>query len=101
MHCEDEDACTSDLCDSFGGTCVHEQVSCDDADGCTLDECDSAVGCMHRPIDFTGDGLVNASDLAILLGFWGVASPPFGDLNGDSNINPFDLAILLGNWGSC
>ncbi len=45
--------------------------------------------------DLDGDGLVNASDLAIYLGLWGT---PDGDLDGDGLSNSADLAILLGNW---
>ncbi len=48
------------------------------------------------PGDINGDGLVNASDLAILLGNWG--SSGSGDINGDGTVNGSDLAILLGNW---
>ena len=51
--------------------------------------------------DLTDDGNVNASDLAILLGFWGVENPTLGDLNADGEVNAFDLAILLGSWGPC
>ena len=49
-------------------------------------------------IDTNGDGVVDASDLAILLGAWGSADPA-ADLNGDGSVDASDLAILLGNWG--
>ena len=53
------------------------------------------------PGDLDGDGVVNAVDLAILLGNWGPVPPnePAADLNGDGMVNAADLAILLGNWG--
>ncbi|MFN9078314.1 MAG: dockerin type I domain-containing protein, partial [bacterium] len=53
------------------------------------------------PEDLNGDGLVNAQDLAIMLGAWG----PCGncdscaaDLNGDCAVGPQDLAQLLAAW---
>lgn len=57
------------------------------------------------PADFDGDGQVTSSDLATLLGTWGVTvEPPMGivtDLDGNNTINASDLAILLGSWGVC
>lgn len=49
--------------------------------------------------DLNGDGVVNATDLAMLLGAWGPVGPlPEADLNGDGDVNAADLAILLGAW---
>ncbi len=48
-----------------------------------------------------GNGTVNAADLAILLGAWGVNPGHPADLNCDGVINAADLALLLGNWGPC
>jgi len=49
--------------------------------------------------DLNGDGVVNAADLAILLGAWGPATPgEAADLNGDGEVNAADLAIMLGAW---
>jgi hypothetical protein len=63
---------------------------------------------LVRPLPFecTGDldlnGLVNASDVAILLGDWGVgplcSTGP--DLDSNGNVGASDLAILLGAWGA-
>ena len=51
------------------------------------------------PGDLNGDGVVNAADLAILLGAWGPAVPGEpADLNSDGEVNAADLAILLGAW---
>jgi carboxypeptidase T len=52
--------------------------------------------------DLNNDGLVNVSDLLLLLGAWGdcVEPCPF-DLNGDNVVNVSDLLILLSNWGAC
>lgn len=50
--------------------------------------------------DIDGDGSVNASDLAILLGAWGGPSPA-SDLDASGTVDASDLAILLGAWGGC
>jgi hypothetical protein len=49
--------------------------------------------------DLDGDGAVNATDLALLLGAWGGAGS--SDLDADNVVNAADLAILLGAWGTC
>jgi hypothetical protein len=50
--------------------------------------------------DFDGDGLVGASDMAILLGNWGTVS--FGenpyDLNNSGMVDAADLTILISYW---
>jgi hypothetical protein len=46
--------------------------------------------------DLNGDDLVNAADLAVLLGAWASAGP--GDLDEDGVVGPSDLALLLGAW---
>jgi len=53
------------------------------------------------PADFDCNGVVDGTDLAVLLGAWGpCGSPPCAaDLNGDGVIDGSDLAILLGAWG--
>ena len=48
------------------------------------------------PFDFTGDGVVTATDLAVLLSLWGGSGS--GDLNSDGIVGPADLAIFLANW---
>ena len=61
------------------------------------------VTCEEEPPcvpDINGDGIVDGSDLATLLGFWGSADPQ-ADLNGDGTVNGSDLATLLGFWGPC
>lgn len=50
-----------------------------------------------NPADINGDGVVNASDLALLLGNWGGTG--VGDVDGDGIVNATDLAALLGAWG--
>lgn len=49
--------------------------------------------------DLTGDGVIDGSDLAIVLGAWGHAAPgDSADLNGDGVVNGIDLAFILSNW---
>ncbi len=52
--------------------------------------------------DLNGDGVVNSSDLGLMLGSWG-ACPMKGacpaDLTNDGMVNSSDLARLLGAWG--
>ena len=60
---------------------------------------------------FDGDGIVNATDLATLLGSWGPCPDPCepgdplttctADLDGNCVVGPLDLALVLGNWGPC
>ena len=47
--------------------------------------------------DLDEDGVVDGSDLTILLGSWG-ESDPLADLNGDGTVDGADLTIMLGNW---
>ena len=52
-----------------------------------------------RMADLNGDGVVNAVDLAILLGNWGVCDDPCPpDLNQDGLVGAADLAQVLGEW---
>ncbi|RLS91094.1 MAG: hypothetical protein DWI11_11940 [Planctomycetota bacterium] len=46
--------------------------------------------------DLNGDGLVDAADLAILLGAWGGTGA--ADLDGNGTVDAADLATLLGAW---
>jgi len=59
----------------------------------TLDACSYAVG------DLNLDGVVDGSDLAVLLILWGTASPEIGDLDGDGIVDGADLGLLLLGWG--
>lgn len=49
-----------------------------------------------NPYDLTGDGLVDAQDLALLLGQWG--GPGSADFSGNGIVDSADLSFLLGNW---
>ncbi len=66
-------------------------------------ELDTKCGCFCQA-DFDCDGTVGASDLAELLGSWGICDDcddcP-ADFTGDCRVRAADLAVLLGNWGPC
>ena len=51
--------------------------------------------------DLNGDGVVDVSDLLILLGAWGPCSGGScdADLNDDGTVDVSDLLALLANWG--
>jgi len=54
--------------------------------------------------DLNGDGVVNVSDLLLLLAAWGPCDPAKAcpsDLNDDGAVNVSDLLLLLANWGDC
>ena len=50
--------------------------------------------------DVNGDGVVNTTDLLLLLGAWGDCPGCPEDINGDGVVNTADLLILLGNWST-
>ena len=52
-----------------------------------------------NPLDLTGDGVVDAADLAQLLGDWGACPGCPADYTADGIVNAADLAELLANWG--
>ncbi len=49
--------------------------------------------------DLNQDGVVNASDLVMLVSAWGSCQECDADLNGDGQVNIIDLLLLLSNWG--
>ena len=50
---------------------------------------------------FNGDGVVDAEDMALLLGNWGSSVRPTGWISGwDGFVDADELADLLGNWGA-
>ena len=53
VDCNDQDACTNDLCDPIQG-CRHTPIGCDDGVFCTTDSCDPVGGCAHDPLPMNG-----------------------------------------------
>jgi hypothetical protein len=73
-----------------------------------IDDCGVCAGgstnvppCVTCQGDFNFDGIVNTSDLTILLANWGCsgANCP-GDINNDGNINTSDLGVFLSLFGT-
>jgi len=63
-----------------------------------LDNCDPQV--VTCPGDINGDGIVDVTDMGILLNNFGcTGSGCAGDLNGDGVVDVVDLGILLNNFG--
>ena len=53
------------------------------------------------PGDLDGNGVIDAADLAILLGSWGPCPNCPADFDGDGDVDAADLAQVLGAWGLC
>lgn len=53
------------------------------------------------PGELTGDGVVDAADLAVLLGAWGPCLGCAADFDQSGGVDASDLGILLGAWGAC
>ena len=96
MGCEDA-ACSDAVCGvdpfccavAWDAQCASEAATlCGDLD-------DGGGGCVA---DLNGDHVVDAADLAIVLGGWGGAA---GDVDGNGTTDGSDLAVLLGAWGDC
>jgi hypothetical protein len=51
------------------------------------------------PADIQGDGVVDGTDLAFVLGAWGGSGA--ADVNGSGVVDGSDLTIVLGAWGAC
>lgn len=80
------------------GSCYRIRVGGYDADieGSGIVSVTCAPSC---PADLNDTGVVDAADLAMLLGQWGTSGS--ADLNGNGVVEAGDLAVLLGAWGSC
>lgn len=75
--------------------CDIESGGSGDLDGNGVpDECE-CIG------DIDGDGLVDAGDLAAVLGAWGACDGCAEDLDGSGVVNSSDLALILVAWGDC
>jgi hypothetical protein len=60
---------------------------------------DGSLGRDECLTDLSGDGVVDASDLAALIAGWSATGPT--DLDGDGAISTSDLAALICAWGPC
>jgi hypothetical protein len=86
----------------------HEDSSTTGVDGDETDNSATSSGAAYvfdlgacpPDLDDSGDGLVNAADLAVMLAAWGPCECP-ADLDSSGDVGPEDLAELLANWGKC
>ena len=87
------DSCQAD-CNADGVPNVCEiAAGAPDIDGDGIpDSCEYAQG------DLSLDGIVNAVDMAILLGNWGSTTFTMGDIDHNGSIGAGDLAMLLASW---
>ncbi|MBW1877193.1 MAG: trypsin-like peptidase domain-containing protein [Deltaproteobacteria bacterium] len=79
VDCDDDDACTEDVCDPETGSCDNTtEIVCDDGDDCNGDEtCDPAAGCQSGPPVDCDDGDACTEDTC-------------DPLNGACSISPVD-----------
>lgn len=111
-----EPGCVGPDCDG-NGACDADELASGAAADCNgnvvIDACDIASGfesdvdrdgipdsCQGPIGDLNGDGLVTASDFALLLTAWGMDGANPADLDGDGVVGAGDIAILLDNWGA-
>ena len=92
--------CNSDGIVDFGQILAGEL---NDENGNNIPDCCEAGIACNCSADVTGNGNVDAADLAAVLSAWGGA--PSGkenaDINGDGSIDAADLAGVLSAWGPC
>ena len=53
---------------------------------------------LGDPSDLNGDGTTDGTDLALVLGSWGLCPGCPADINGDDIVDGIDLAVVLGGW---
>jgi hypothetical protein len=95
-----------DECDIDDGTaldCNSNSIpdGCEVDDGSAEDLNDDGVPDECQCLaDINIDGIVNVSDLLIVIGYWGTTDTP-ADVNFDSIVDVSDLLIVIDNWGPC
>ena len=72
-------------------------VGWDAIHGWGLPQADLAIAAATKPADLDRNGIVHATDLAMMLAMWGLEGP-LGDLDGDGVVGAADLAMLLAMW---
>ncbi len=56
-------------------------------------------GCEAADLD--GNGVVDGSDIGLLIAAWGQCEGCSADINGDGKVDGADLAQIIAFWGSC
>jgi hypothetical protein len=82
---------------------VIESLSTSGGGGVVIDDVRMTPIDDQCPGDITGGGVVDAIDLAAILGAWGTSGQGKfdSDINDDGTVDAQDLAIVLGGWGNC
>ncbi len=73
-------------------------VTVDAGDGAGVGIAVFSVTGKSNPADLDGDGVVDSSDLAFLLAFWGPCGGCEADIDGSGEVDSSDLAIVLASW---
>ena len=85
---------TSFICGNTNG-----QISGTFSDGGGNSISDSCGNCDG---DVNSDGVVNVSDILMVVGTWGPCGDPCpSDVNNDGVVNVSDILLVVGNWGPC
>lgn len=53
------------------------------------------------PADFDCNGVIDAADLAVLLGSWGFCGGCAADVDLNGTVDASDIAVVLSGWGAC
>jgi hypothetical protein len=80
------------------GFCI-DQLAIGGQEMC-IDDVMGDIECIC-PEDLNGDGVVNVSDLLLIMAAWGACGGCPEDLNGDGVVNIADLLQIFTKWGSC
>ncbi|MEC9372652.1 MAG: hypothetical protein VYC34_02365 [Planctomycetota bacterium] len=76
-----------------------------DGTGSTITIDNVVVAPSPCQMDFSGNGMIDAADLALLLNFWGDCydryAPCPADFDHDNKVNIADISYMLASWGPC
>ncbi|MBL9120515.1 MAG: hypothetical protein JNL80_11445 [Phycisphaerae bacterium] len=73
----------------------------DACDNVTVTTAEYVVSSDTCVADVNNNGIVDATDLALVLGAWGACPGCCANISGGENVDAVDVAILLGAWGPC
>jgi hypothetical protein len=105
LGCIDPGACNYDAGATIDdGSCDYSCIGCTDSGACnydaaaTIDDGSCYFNCLTCEADFNNDGVVDTSDLLVMLAQYGCGPPDsctIGDFNNDSLVNVTDLLSFL------
>ena len=65
------------------------------------DCCDDGGDCLSCPADVYPDGVVDVTDLLILIAYYGLDEPGPADVDGDGDVDANDILAVIAAWGPC